>query len=43
MLVSKINSFSRGNISGFGARIAIFTISCVKNLSTAGPWANLRF
>ena len=37
MLVSKTNSFSRGQISRFGARMAIFTISRVKNLSTAGP------
>ena len=43
MLVSKTNSFSRGQISGCGARKAIFTISRVKNLSTAGPCANLRF
>ena len=42
MLVSKTNSISRGQISGFGARIAFFTISRVKNLSTAGPWTNLR-
>ena len=28
---------------GFGARIANFTISRVKNLSTAGPSANLQF
>ena len=33
----------RGPISGFGARIAIFTISRVKNFSTAGPCTNLRF
>ena len=32
-----------GHIIGFGARIAIFTISRVKNLSTAGPCAYLRF
>ena len=43
MLVSKTNSFSRGQVSGFGARKAICTISRVKNLSTAGPCANLRF
>ena len=43
MLVSKTNSFSRGQVFGFGARIAIFTISRVKNLSTAGPCTNLRF
>ena len=43
MLVSKTNSFSRGQISGFGARMAIFTFSRVKNLSTAGPCAKLRF
>ena len=42
-LVSKTNLFRRGQISGFGARTAIFTISRVKNLSTAGPCTNLRF
>ena len=43
MLVSKTDSFSRGQISGFASRTAIFTISRVKNLSTAGPRKNLRF
>ena len=43
MLVSKTNSFSRGQVSGFGARIAIFTISRVKNISAAGPCANIRY
>ena len=43
MLVSKTNSFSRGQVFGFGARIAIFTISRGKNLSTAGPCTKLRF
>ena len=28
---------------GFGRRMAIFTISRVKNLSIAGPCANLKF
>ena len=32
-----------GQTIEFGARIAIFTISRVKNLSTAGPCAYLRF
>ena len=43
MLVSKTNSFSRGQVSGFRARMAIFTISRVKNLSTTGQCTNLRF
>ena len=43
MLVSKSNSFSRDQISGFGARMAIFIISRVKNLSTAEPCAKLKF
>ena len=42
-LVSKTNSFSRRQISRFRARMAIFTISRVKNLSTARPCTNLRF
>ena len=36
MLISKSKKVRRGQISGFRTRIAIFTISRVKNLSTAG-------